>query len=74
MRERRLPEVAGTRNVNPKPRWTHYRSSYFFLARQYLGPLCQCPCLGAGRGMMGARPGFNHVRLLDVMKQVHHLK
>jgi hypothetical protein len=57
MRERRLPEVAGTRNVNPKPRWTHYRNSYFFLARQYLGPLCQCPCLGAGRGMMGARPG-----------------
>jgi len=23
MRERRLPEVAGTRNVNPKPRSTH---------------------------------------------------
>jgi len=31
MRKRWLPEVAGTRNVNPKHRWTHY-GEFIFLS------------------------------------------
>ena len=64
MRKRRLPEVAGTRNANPKHRWTHYGELYSFPVRLYLGP-CQCPCLGTARGMMDARLGLKHVRLSD---------
>jgi hypothetical protein len=63
--------VAGTRNVNPKPRWTCCRV-FVFLATVFRSSR-QCPCLDAGLGMMGARSEFKRVRSLDVTKQAHRL-